>query len=184
MKFGMRSTALLTSFYLRFWRYTRAKLREGMRSRKIKNWVLELDNDDDLVSGKYPKLSLEPLDCRENDLFCSFTIERDNQFRPYYGIHYSHPIEARSQGEKATQSISAYKSLEADLRDDGFRPSRPWWPVLKYMRIRLREKTSILQLARNDQLQKAAAETFLDMFDKYRSLIEELNDGFRSHRIS
>ncbi len=170
----------IDQLYLRFWKFTQGKIRGGLRSRGVKTWESHLSEDEELLSASYPGLSLEPISRGEDDLYCTFLLQRDSRFQPYYGICYSKEVRRGSDEETRIRRIPVFKKLEEDLRIDGFNPSGKWWLGRKDTAIQLRDRSTIIQLASDSPtIQARAAEYMLSLFDKYRAAVEQINATLR-----
>jgi len=165
---------------LRFWKYANGKVRERLRAMRVDNWITELDPDDALLTGSYPKLTLRPNPADDSKLYCRFVLERDSNFKPYYGIHFSKEVARSSANEKLLQDIPDFRKLEEEIIDDDFKRYRPWWLGWRPTGIDLRDKASVLQLAQDQNLQLRAADHVMSIFEKYRDLVESTNSALRS----
>ncbi len=168
--------------HLKFWKQTLGKVREGLRSVGARGWTTSLNADEDLLTGSYPKLVLEPAKSPEDHLYCLFVLERNPKYETYYGVFFSEEVPKKSKHDQLMQRILEFKTLEESLREDDFRISRPYWLGYKYLNIDLRDKSNIIQLAKNRNLQVRAADHLLTAFDKYRQLIEKFNAALRRAR--
>jgi hypothetical protein len=161
--------------HLKFWKQTLDKVREGLRAMGIRGWKASLESDDDLLTGKYPKLKLEPTGSSEDDLYYRFILERNPKYETYYGVCSSQQVWKKATNDQLLQHMPAFKMLEQSLREDDFRASQPWWLGYKYLSIDLRDKSNIIQLAKNRNLQVRVADHLLSTFEKYQRPVETLN---------
>jgi hypothetical protein len=168
-------TESVNQLHLKFWKETLDIINEGLRSVGARGWTASLNPDEDLLTGSYPKLVLEPAKSPEDHLYCLFVLERNPKYETYYGVFFSEEVPKKSKHDQLMQGIPEFKTLEESLREDDFRISRPYWLGYKYLNIDLRDKSNIMQLAKNRNLQVRAADHLLTAFDKYGQPIEKFN---------
>ena len=108
--------------HLKFWKQTLDKVREGLRSMGVRGWTTSLESDDDLLTGKYPKLKLEPAGSSEDHLYYLFVLERNPQYKTYDGVYSSQQVWRKSTNDQLLQRVPAFKTLEQSLREDDFAP--------------------------------------------------------------